>query len=374
MKKALITGITGQDGAYLAELLLSKGYEVHGIKRRASLFNTNRVDHLYQDPHDPDQRLKLHYGDLTDSTNLVRVVQAVQPDEIYNLAAQSHVAVSFEEPEYTANADGIGALRLLEAIRILGLQKHTRFYQASTSELYGLVQEVPQKETTPFYPRSPYAVAKLYAYWITVNYREAYGMYACNGVLFNHESPVRGETFVTRKITRAMARIALGLQDCLHLGNLSALRDWGHARDYVEMQWLMLQQDKAEDFVIATGVQYSVRHFVQRAAAELGITLAFEGEGEKEIARVESVRAVTGEAKAKCLPGDVIVRVDPRYFRPTEVETLLGDPSKAKEKLGWTPTTTFEQLVKEMVESDYSSAKRDHLVKEAGYYVHKFHE
>jgi GDPmannose 4,6-dehydratase len=373
-KKALITGITGQDGAYLAELLLSKGYEVHGIKRRASLFNTDRVDHLYQDPHDPDQRLKLHYGDLTDSTNLVRVVQAIQPDEIYNLAAQSHVAVSFEEPEYTANADGIGALRLLEAIRILGLQKQTRFYQASTSELYGLVQEVPQKETTPFYPRSPYAVAKLYAYWITVNYREAYGMYACNGVLFNHESPVRGETFVTRKITRAMARIALGLQDCLHLGNLSALRDWGHARDYVEMQWLMLQQDKAEDFVIATGVQYSVRQFVQRAAAELGIALVFEGEGENEIARVESVRPVNGEVKAKCRPGDVIVRVDPRYFRPTEVETLLGDPSKAKEKLGWTPTTTFEQLVKEMVESDYSSAKRDHMVKEAGYYVHKFHE
>ena len=358
-KVALITGVTGQDGAYLAELLLSKGYDVHGIKRRASSFNTDRIDHLYQDPHEENQRFRLHYGDLTDSTNLIRIVQQVQPDEIYNLAAQSHVAVSFEEPEYTANADGIGALRLLEAIRILGLQKKTRFYQASTSELYGLVQEVPQRETTPFYPRSPYAVAKLYAYWITVNYREAYGMYACNGVLFNHESPLRGETFVTRKITRAVARIALGLQDCLYLGNLSALRDWGHARDYVQMQWLMLQQQQAEDFVIATGVQYSVRDFVQRAAAQLGIDLAFEGEGEAEVAKVRAVRTTPNGQPPKCKVGDVIVRVDPRYFRPTEVETLLGDPTKAKEKLGWTPTTTLDQLVKEMVESDFTSAMRD---------------
>ncbi|WP_338031096.1 GDP-mannose 4,6-dehydratase [Chromobacterium violaceum] len=369
-KVALITGITGQDGAYLAEFLLSKGYEVHGVKRRTSLFNTDRIDHLYQDPHDPDQRFKLHYGDLTDSTNLIRIVQQVQPDEIYNLAAQSHVAVSFEEPEYTANADGIGALRLLEAIRILGLEKKTRFYQASTSELYGLVQEVPQKESTPFYPRSPYAVAKLYAYWITVNYREAYGMYACNGILFNHESPVRGETFVTRKITRAIARIALGLQDCLYLGNMSALRDWGHARDYVEMQWLMLQQDKPEDFVIATGVQYSVRQFVEFAAAELGITVTFEGEGVDEIGRVS---AVTGD-KAKCKVGDVIVKVDPRYFRPTEVETLLGDPTRAGQKLGWTPKTTLRELVREMVVSDYQSACRDHLVKQAGFKAYDYNE
>ncbi|MFW2456284.1 GDP-mannose 4,6-dehydratase [Methyloversatilis discipulorum] len=369
-KKALITGVTGQDGAYLAEFLLKKGYEVHGIKRRSSLFNTDRIDHLYEDPHVDNRKFILHYGDLTDSTSLVRIIQKVQPDEIYNLAAQSHVAVSFEEPEYTANADGIGALRILEAIRILGLEKKTRFYQASTSELYGLVQEIPQKETTPFYPRSPYAVAKLYAYWITVNYREAYGMYACNGVLFNHESPVRGETFVTRKITRAIARIALGLQDCLYLGNMSALRDWGHARDYVEMQWLMLQQDHAEDFVIATGVQYSVRQFVEFAAAELGITVRFEGEGEKEVG---IVAAVSGD-RAKVKVGDVIVKVDPRYYRPTEVETLLGDPTKAREKLGWTPNTTLQELVKEMVESDYTSAKRDALVKMAGFQAYDYHE
>ena len=373
-KIALITGVTGQDGAYLAELLLQKGYEVHGIKRRASLFNTDRVDHLYQDPHEKQARFKLHYGDLTDSTNLIRIVQQVQPDEIYNLGAMSHVAVSFEQPEYTADADGIGTLRLLEAIRILGMEKKTRFYQASTSELYGLVQETPQKETTPFYPRSPYAVAKLYAYWITVNYREAYGMYACNGILFNHESPLRGETFVTRKITRAMARIALGLQDTLHLGNLSALRDWGHARDYVLMQWLMLQQEQPEDFVIATGTQYSVRDFVQRAAAELGVVVNFEGEGEKEVGIVSAVNKTHGELRAKCKPGDVIVRVDPRYFRPTEVETLLGDPSKAKAKLGWEPTTTFEELVREMVESDYTSAKRDSLVKLAGFQAYDYHE
>lgn len=369
-KTALITGVTGQDGAYLTELLLAKGYEVHGLKRRASLFNTDRIDHLYQDPHVDHQRLKLHYGDLTDSTNLIRIVQQVQPDEIYNLAAMSHVAVSFETPEYTANADGIGTLRLLEAIRILGLEKKTRFYQASTSELYGLVQEVPQKETTPFYPRSPYAVAKLYGYWITVNYREAYGMYACNGVLFNHESPIRGETFVTRKITRAIARIALGLQDCLYLGNLSALRDWGHARDYVQMQWMMLQQDQPEDFVIATGVQYSVRQFVERSAAELGITVRFEGEGVREVGVVAKVEG----SRARCKPGDVIVKVDPRYFRPTEVETLLGDPTKAKEKLGWTPTTSFEELVREMIESDYSAAKRDSLVKLAGFQAYDHHE
>jgi GDPmannose 4,6-dehydratase len=369
-KKALITGVTGQDGAYLAELLLDKGYEVHGIKRRASLFNTDRIDHLYQDPHEKNQRFKLHYGDLTDSTNLIRIIQEVQPDEIYNLAAMSHVAVSFEQPEYTANADGIGTLRILEAIRMLGLEKKTRFYQASTSELYGLVQEIPQRETTPFYPRSPYAVAKLYAYWITVNYREAYGMYACNGVLFNHESPLRGETFVTRKITRAMARIALGLQDCLYLGNMSALRDWGHAKDYVEMQWLMLQQDQPEDFVIATGVQYSVRQFVQFAAAELGIEVRFEGDGEQEVG---IVAAVSGD-KAKCKVGDVIVKVDPRYFRPTEVETLLGDPSKAKAKLGWEPKITLQQLVAEMVQADYQSARRDSLVKLAGFQAYDYNE
>ena len=369
-KVALITGVTGQDGAYLSELLLNKGYEVHGIKRRASLFNTDRIDHLYQDPHVDHQRFKLHYGDLTDSTNLIRIIQQVQPDEIYNLAAMSHVAVSFETPEYTANADGIGTLRILEAIRILGLEKKTRFYQASTSELYGLVQETPQKETTPFYPRSPYAVAKLYAYWITVNYREAYGLYACNGILFNHESPLRGETFVTRKITRAMARIALGLQDCLYLGNMSALRDWGHAKDYVEMQWLMLQQDQPEDFVIATGVQYSVRQFVEFAARELGISITFSGE---DAAEVGTVAKVEGD-KARCKVGDVIVKVDPRYYRPTEVETLLGDPSKAKQKLGWVPTTTLAQLVNEMVEADYTAARRDSLVKQAGFKAFDYNE
>ncbi|CAH0351855.1 GDP-mannose 4,6-dehydratase [Aquabacterium sp. CECT 9606] len=373
-KIALITGVTGQDGSYLAEFLLKKGYEVHGIKRRSSLFNTDRIDHLYQDPHVDNRNFILHYGDLTDSTSLVRIMQKVQPDEVYNLAAQSHVAVSFEEPEYTANADGIGALRLLEAIRILGLEKKTRFYQASTSELYGLVQEIPQKETTPFYPRSPYAVAKLYAYWITVNYREAYGMYACNGVLFNHESPVRGETFVTRKITRAISRIALGLQECLFLGNMSALRDWGHARDYVEMQWLMLQQEVAEDFVIATGVQYSVRQFVEFSAKELGITLAFEGDAEQEVGKVVAVEPVNGEMLAQCKVGDVVVRVDPRYYRPTEVETLLGDPTKAKTKLGWTPVITLQQLVAEMVLSDYTAAKRDSLVKQAGYQAYDYHE
>ena len=369
-KVALITGITGQDGAYLAEFLLKKGYEVHGIKRRASSFNTDRIDHLYQDPHVSQRNLVLHYGDLSDGSNLTRIVQQVQPDEIYNLGAMSHVAVSFESPEYTANVDGTGALRLLEAIRIQGLEKKTRFYQASTSELYGLVQETPQKETTPFYPRSPYAVAKLYAYWITVNYREAYGMYACNGILFNHESPLRGETFVTRKITRAIARIALGLQDCLYLGNLSALRDWGHAKDYVEMQWLMLQQDKADDFVIATGVQYSVRQFVEFAAGELGVSLRWHGEGADEQGVVS---AVTGK-EAKCKVGDVIVKVDPRYFRPTEVETLLGDPTKAKEKLGWTPKTTLKELVAEMVQADYNSAKRDALVKLAGFQTFDHHE
>ncbi|HAO26210.1 MULTISPECIES: GDP-mannose 4,6-dehydratase [unclassified Methylophaga] len=359
-KVALITGITGQDGAYLAELLLEKGYEVHGIKRRASLFNTDRVDHLYQDPHVDNKNFILHYGDLTDSTNLIRIIQQVRPDEIYNLAAMSHVAVSFETPEYTANADGIGTLRILEAIRILGLEKKTKFYQASTSELYGLVQETPQKETTPFYPRSPYAVAKLYGYWITVNYREAYGIYACNGILFNHESPIRGETFVTRKITRALARIKLGLQDCLYLGNLDALRDWGHAKDYVEMQWLMLQQDQPEDFVIATGVQYSVRDFVDTAAKELDITIRWEGKGVDEKGY---------DAEGKC-----IVQVDPRYFRPTEVETLLGDPTKAKEKLGWTPKISFEELVTEMVLEDYKSAERDELVKKHGFTAYDYHE
>ena len=373
-KVALITGVTGQDGAYLSELLLSKGYEVHGIKRRSSLFNTDRIDHLYQDPHVDHQRFKLHYGDLTDSTNLIRIIQQVQPDEIYNLAAMSHVAVSFETPEYTANADGIGTLRLLEAIRILGMEKKTRFYQASTSELYGLVQETPQKETTPFYPRSPYAVAKLYAYWITVNYREAYGLYACNGILFNHESPLRGETFVTRKITRALARIALGLQDCLYLGNMSALRDWGHAKDYVEMQWLMLQQDQPEDFVIATGVQYSVRQFVELAANEMGITLAFEDSGAAEIARVLAVHPAAGQRIPACKPGDVIVKTDSRYYRPTEVETLLGDASKARDKLGWSPKTTLSELVKEMVVADYSLAQREALVRDSGFEVYASHE
>ena len=359
-KKALITGITGQDGAYLTELLLEKGYEVHGIKRRASQLNTDRIDHLYQDPHEENVRLKLHYGDLVDSTNLIRIVQEVQPDEIYNLAAQSHVQVSFETPEYTANADALGTLRLLEAIRILGMEKKVRFYQASTSELYGMVQEVPQSETTPFYPRSPYAVAKLYAYWIAVNYREAYGMYACNGILFNHESPRRGETFVTRKITRALANIAQGLEQCLHLGNISALRDWGHAKDYVRMQWMMLQQEEPEDFVIATGVQYSVREFVRWSAAELGIELEFEGEGVDEIGRVA---AVSGDAAPSVQAGDIIVRVDPRYFRPAEVETLLGDPSKAKEKLGWVPEITTQEMCAEMVAEDLKTARRHALLR-----------
>ena len=368
-KVALITGITGQDGAYLAEFLLKKGYIVHGIKRRSSLFNTDRIDHLYQDPHVDNRNFVLHYGDLTDSTNLIRIVQTIQPDEIYNLAAQSHVAVSFEEPEYTANTDGLGALRLLDAIRILGLEKKTRFYQASTSELYGLVQETPQKETTPFYPRSPYAVAKLYAYWITVNYREAYGMYACNGILFNHESPLRGETFVTRKITRALARIFLGLQDCLFLGNMDALRDWGHARDFVQMQWMMLQQEQADDFVIATGVQYSVRDFVNAAAQNLGLTLEWRGKGSEEEGIVQSTNGNTG-----LQPGQVIVKVDPRYYRPTEVETLLGDPTKAREKLGWTPTTTFEELVEEMMHEDLNSARRDVLVKQHGFTAYDYHE
>jgi GDPmannose 4,6-dehydratase len=369
-KVALITGITGQDGSYLAELLLNKGYIVHGIRRRVSLFNTDRIDHLYRDPHEPEQRLFLHYADLTDSTSLLRVIQRVEPDEIYNLAAQSHVAVSFEEPEYTANADGLGTLRILEAIRILDMGAKTRFYQASTSELYGLVREVPQRETTPFYPRSPYAVAKLFAYWTTVNYREAYGFFACNGILFNHESPTRGETFVTRKVTRAIARIAVGTQKMLYLGNLSALRDWGHARDYVEMQWMMLQQDQPEDFVIATGEQYSVRQFVQHAAAELGITVRFEGTGVDEVGIVEKVEG----REIKVSPGDVIVRVDPRYFRPAEVETLLGDPTKAHARLGWKPTTSFEQLVKDMVRSDYQLARRDALVTLAGFTALERHE
>ncbi|AYR22722.1 GDP-mannose 4,6-dehydratase [Herbaspirillum rubrisubalbicans] len=368
-KVALITGVTGQDGAYLAEFLLKKGYEVHGIKRRSSLFNTDRIDHLYQDPHVDNRNFVLHYGDLTDSTSLIRIVKKVQPDEIYNLAAQSHVAVSFEEPEYTANADGIGTLRLLEAIRILGLEKKTRFYQASTSELYGLVQEIPQKETTPFYPRSPYAVAKMYAYWITVNYREAYGIYACNGILFNHESPVRGETFVTRKITRALARIFLGLQDCLYLGNMDAKRDWGHARDYVEMQWMMLQQEVAKDFVIATGVQHSVRDFVNAAARELGVTLEWVGTGVDEQAIVVN----PGEA-SELKAGQIVVRVDPRYFRPTEVETLLGDPTQAREQLGWVPATSFEELVSEMMREDLKSAKRDSLVKTHGFQAYDYHE
>lgn len=361
-KVALVTGITGQDGSYLAELLLSKGYEVHGVKRRSSLINTQRVDHLYQEPHEPDRRFVLHHGDLTDSSSLLHIMEKVQPDEVYNLAAQSHVAVSFEEPEYTANSDAIGVLRLLEAIRTLKLVDKTRFYQASTSELYGLVQETPQKETTPFYPRSPYAVAKLYGYWITVNYREAYGMYACNGILFNHESPVRGETFVTRKITRGISRISLGMQDCLYLGNLSSMRDWGHARDYVEMQWRMLQQDIPEDFVIATGVQYSVRQFVEFAAIELGIQLRFEGDGADERG---IVTAVSGN-RSRCKIGDVIVKVDPRYYRRAEVESLLGDARKAKDKLGWTPTTTVAELVKEMIESDYSSARRESFVRNSG--------
>jgi GDPmannose 4,6-dehydratase len=359
-KVALITGVTGQDGAYLAEFLLNKGYIVHGIKRRTSLFNTDRIDHLYIDRHEKGVRFFLHHGDMTDSSSLIRIIQQTQPDEIYNLAAQSHVAVSFEEPEYTANSDALGVLRLLEAIRILGLEKKTRFYQASTSELYGLVQEIPQKETTPFYPRSPYAVAKIYGYWIVVNYREAYGIYACNGILFNHESPIRGETFVTRKITRALARIKLGLQDCLFLGNLDAKRDWGHARDYVEMQWMMLQQDVAEDFVIATGVQYSVRDFVDSAANELDMKITWQGQGVDE--------------KGFDSQGRCVVAVDPSYFRPTEVETLLGDPTKAKVKLGWTPKTTFAELVSEMIREDLKAAERDELVKKHGYQAMDYRE
>jgi len=383
MKKvALITGITGQDGAYLAEFLLDKGYVVHGIKRRTSLFNTDRIDHLYQDPHQKGRRLILHYGDMTDSSALIRVVQQVKPDEIYNLAAQSHVAVSFEEPEYTADSDALGALRLLEAIRILGLEKKARFYQASTSELYGKAVETPQKETTPFYPRSPYAVAKLYAYWITVNYREAYGMFACNGILFNHESPVRGETFVTRKITRALARIKLGLQDCLYLGNLNAKRDWGHARDFVEAQWLVLQQKKPEDFVIATGEQHSVREFVEIAAAELGMKVRWKGRGVKEVGMLDSVLSIQSSAlSAESSPltphplqGRAIVQVDPRYFRPTEVDSLLGDASKARKKLGWKPKVKFRELVAEMVREDFKLAERDELVKCHGHRPYDFHE
>ena len=365
-KVALITGITGQDGSYLAEFLLEKGYVVHGIKRRASSFNTGRIDHVYHDPHVNHSNLTLHYGDLSDTSNLVRIIQECQPDEIYNLGAQSHVAVSFESPEYTADIDGTGALRLLEAIRILGLEKKTRFYQASTSELYGLVQEIPQTETTPFYPRSPYAVAKLYAYWITVNYREAYGMYACNGILFNHESKRRGETFVTRKVTRGLANIAQGLQQCLYMGNIDALRDWGHAKDYVRMQWMMLQQDKPEDFVIATGVQFSVREFITRSAMQLGITLRFEGSAEQEKA---VVAALEGDKAPALKVGDVIMQIDPRYYRPTEVETLLGDPSKAKEKLGWVPEITLDQMIVEMVENDLDLAKQQALLKKHGYSI-----
>jgi GDPmannose 4,6-dehydratase len=360
-KRALISGITGQDGAYLAEFLLEKGYEVHGIKRRSSLFNTDRIDHLYEDPHQPDRRLKLHYGDLTDATNLIRIVQEVQPDEIYNLAAQSHVAVSFETPEYTANSDALGTLRLLESVRILGMEKRTRFYQASSSEMYGKVLEIPQKETTPFYPRSPYAAAKVYAYWITINYREAYGIFACNGILFNHESPIRGETFVTRKITRGLARIKLGLEQCLYLGNLEARRDWGHARDFVEAQWLMLQQDKPDDFVIATGVQHSVREFVETAATELGMRLEWRGQATEEVGiDLES--------------GRQIVAIDSRYFRPTEVDTLLGDASKAHQRLGWFPRVEFHQLVKEMVKEDLAIAERDRLVSDQGFRAFRHHE
>lgn len=363
MKRALITGITGQDGSYLAEFLLEKGYEVHGIKRRSSSFNTGRIDHIYQDPHNPNPKLKLHYGDLTDTSNLTRILREVEPDEVYNLGAQSHVAVSFEAPEYTADVDAIGTLRLLEAIRFLGMEKKSRFYQASTSELYGLVQETPQRETTPFHPRSPYAVAKMYAYWITVNYREAYGLYACNGILFNHESPRRGETFVTRKITRGLANIAQGLEECLYMGNIDALRDWGHAKDYVRMQWMMLQQDAPDDFVIATGVQYSVREFVQWSAAELGLVLRFEGQGADEYAVVE---AVTSNHAPAVKPGQVVLRIDARYFRPAEVETLLGDPTKACEKLGWTPEITAQEMCAEMVAEDLRTARRHRLLREHG--------
>ncbi len=388
MKRALITGITGQDGAYLAELLLEKGYEVHGVKRRSSLFNTDRIDHLYKDPHEKDRRFILHYGDLTDSTNLIRITQDVQPDEIYNLAAQSHVQVSFETAEYTANADGLGALRILEAIRILNLEKKTRFYQASTSELYGKVQEIPQRETTPFYPRSPYGAAKLYAYWITVNYREAYGIYGCNGILFNHESPIRGETFVSRKITRGLARIKMGLQDCLYLGNLDAKRDWGHAKDYVEAQWLILQQPEPEDYVIATGEQHSVREFVELAARELGLEIEWEGSGADEVGIIKEAQGARLKAQGEIenkkgeaskitthrSPGTVIVRVDPRYFRPTEVDSLLGDPTKAREKLGWSPRITFSKLVKQMAAEDLDLAKRDALIKEKGFKVLNYYE
>ena len=381
MKKALITGITGQDGAYLAEFLLQKGYEVHGIKRRSSLFNTDRIDHLYQGPHEKGRRFVLHYGDLSDASNLIRIIQEIQPDEVYNLAAQSHVQVSFESPEYTANVDALGTLRLLEAIRILGLEKKTRFYQASTSELFGKVQEIPQTEKTPFYPRSPYACAKLYSYWITINYREAYGMYACNGILFNHESPIRGETFVTRKITRALARIILGLSSCLYLGNMNAKRDWGHARDYVEMQWLMLQQEEPDDFVIATGHQFSVRDFVNAAARELGLSLQWQGEDLNETATIANIdinkTTIAAQGKSfqiKAKLGDTIVRVDPRYFRPTEVETLLGNPAKAQLKLGWSPRTTFEEMVTEMTHHDLELALRDSVVEAAGYTSFKHEE
>lgn len=366
MKKALITGVTGQDGSYLAEFLLKKGYEVHGIKRRASSFNTQRVDHIYQDPHTNNKNFILHYGDLTDSSNLTRIMQEVQPDEVYNLGAQSHVAVSFESPEYTADVDAMGTLRLLEAIRLLGLEKKTKFYQASTSELYGLVQETPQKETTPFYPRSPYAVAKLYAYWITVNYRESYGMFACNGTLFNHESPRRSETFVTRKITRGLANISQGLEQCLYMGNIDALRDWGHAKDYVRMQWMMLQQDRPEDFVIATGVQHSVRQFIDWSAKELGITLRFEGAGVDEVGIVDKVE---GDNAPAVRVGDILVRIDPRYFRPAEVESLLGDPTKAKAKLGWTPEISAQEMCAEMIAEDLNVAKRHALSKEHGYEI-----
>ncbi len=368
-KVALITGVTGQDGSYLAEFLLKKGYEVHGIKRRASLFNTQRVDHIYQDPHVEHKNFVLHYGDLTDSSNLTRIIQEVQPDEVYNLGAQSHVAVSFESPEYTADVDGMGTLRLLEAIRLLGMEKKVKFYQASTSELFGEVQEIPQKETTPFYPRSPYAVAKMYAYWIVVNYRESYGMYACNGILFNHESPRRGETFVTRKITRGLANIAQGLEQCLFMGNMDALRDWGHAKDYVRMQWMMLQQDEPDDFVIATGVQYSVRQFIAWSAAELGVTVKFEGEGLNEVGIVAALDSSLSASHKSLAVGDVIVRVDPRYFRPAEVETLLGDPSKAKEKLGWIPEITVQEMCAEMVAEDLKVAQRHALLKEHGHDV-----
>ena len=374
-KTALITGVTGQDGAYLAEFLLKKGYTVHGIKRRTSLFNTERIDHLYHDPHEAEQNFVLHYGDMTDSSSLVRIIQQTQPDEVYNLAAQSHVAVSFEEPEYTANSDALGALRVLEAIRMLGLQETCRFYQASTSELFGKVVEIPQKETTPFYPRSPYAVAKLYAYWITVNYRESYGMYACNGILFNHESPIRGETFVTRKITRALARIVLGMQDCLYLGNMDAKRDWGHAKDYVEAQWLILQQDKPEDFAIATGIQHSVREFVELSAKELGLSLRWQGEGVDEVGIIDDLDSSRDELPGKCPPtGSVIVRVDPRYYRPCEVETLLGDPTKSREQLSWEPRISFAEMVTEMVTSDLEEAKRDALVQSKGFKVFDRHE